>query len=96
MILLVLVWIAILAVALVEFGTYLWNRKQDAIFAAESHECCEDSASICEALIKSPLQQTAAHEGDIMSSSEYESDYDSDSGSESDFEEYQLDERLDI
>ncbi|KAJ5682542.1 hypothetical protein N7462_005707 [Penicillium macrosclerotiorum] len=53
MVLLALVWIAILTIALVEFGNYLWKRRRAAMLAIESDKIANQRH------ISNPLGETA-------------------------------------
>jgi hypothetical protein len=92
--LLALVWIAILTIALVELGNYLWKKRRDTRLATESDNIvCDSVLSGCEDE-KVPLRVMAVpgREGMEGCAASLMNDYNSDSGSDSepDAEDYRI------
>ena len=56
MVLLALVWIAILTIALVEFGNYLWKQRRATRLAVEREAVDERSDATSEDFVKVPLR----------------------------------------
>jgi hypothetical protein len=94
MLLLALVWVAILTIALVEMGNYMWKKRRDARLALESDNIASDSVLGGYEDEKIPLRvmTVPGPEGMEGCAASLMNDYNSESGSDSepDVEDYRI------
>lgn len=97
--LLALIWVAILTIALVELGNYMWKKRQAARLAAESDNIVSERMSTTCKDSKIPLSVVAHQHGSGSEETEsyldmesLDSDFNSDSGSDSepDVDDYRI------